>query len=94
MTAEEIIKALKCLPAEDRRRVAKHLALELSRPDGEDEPADLIARVLPDVLVKAADWAHYVSGKEVVERHGGRVVLAPLAEGRSTTDIIRKIRGD
>jgi hypothetical protein len=41
MTAEEIIEALKGLPTEERRRVAKHLALELLRPDGEDEPPDL-----------------------------------------------------
>ena len=41
MTAEEIIEALKGLPAEERRRVAEHLTLELSRPNGEDEPAEL-----------------------------------------------------
>jgi hypothetical protein len=41
MTAEEMIEALKGLPTEERRRVAKHLALELSRPDGEDAPAEL-----------------------------------------------------
>ncbi len=57
----------------------------------EDEPAALIAELLPDVLVKAEDWAHYVSGRDVVERNGGRVVLAPLVPGLSTSDIIRKI---
>jgi len=59
----------------------------------EDEPKDLIARLLPDVLVKGADWAHYVSGREVVEAHGGRVVLAEMVEGRSTTRVIERIRG-
>ena len=58
---------------------------------GEDEPRDLIAQVLPDVLVKAADWAHYVSGRDVVEAHGGRVVLAPMVDGLSTTSIVAKI---
>lgn len=58
----------------------------------EDEPADLIAKILPDVLVKGEDWAHYVSGREIVEKLGGRVVLAPMTEGRSTTKIIEKIR--
>lgn len=57
----------------------------------EDEPATLIAELLPNVLIKGADWAHYVSGREIVEQHGGRVALAPLVEGKSTTDIIRKI---
>jgi len=58
----------------------------------EDEPRDLIAAILPDVLVKGADWAHYVSGREIVEAQGGRVVLADLVAGRSTTDIVETIR--
>ena len=57
----------------------------------EDEPAKLIAELLPDVLVKGSDWAHYVSGRDVVEKHGGKVVLAKLVKGRSTSDVIRKI---
>jgi len=57
----------------------------------EDEPRDLIAQILPDVLVKGRDWAHYVSGRDVVEAHGGRVVLADMVEGRSTTGIIERI---
>jgi D-glycero-beta-D-manno-heptose 1-phosphate adenylyltransferase len=57
----------------------------------EDEPRDLIAAVLPHVLVKGADWAHYVSGREVVEAAGGRVVLAEFIPGRSTTNIVEKI---
>lgn len=57
----------------------------------EDEPADLIAALLPDVLVKGEDWAHYVSGREVVEANGGRVALAPLVEDRSTTHVIERI---
>lgn len=56
----------------------------------EDEPKDLIATVLPDVLVKGKDWAHYVSGRDIVEAHGGHVVLADMVEGRSTTNILRK----
>lgn len=58
----------------------------------EDEPAELIARILPNVLVKGADWAHYVSGREIVEAHGGRVVLADLVPGRSTTGILARLK--
>ena len=57
----------------------------------EDEPRDLISVLLPDVLVKAEDWSHYVSGRDVVEANGGRVVLAPLVKGLSTSGIIKKI---
>jgi len=58
---------------------------------GDDEPKEIIARILPQVLVKGRDWAHYVSGREVVESHGGRVVLADMVEGRSTTNTIERI---
>lgn len=58
---------------------------------GEDEPRTLIAELLPDVLVKGSDWAHYVSGRDVVEARGGRVVLARMVRGRSTTELIRRI---
>lgn len=57
----------------------------------EDEPKELIAHLLPDVLVKGEDWAHYVSGRDVVEANGGKVVLAKMVAGRSTTNVIKKI---
>ena len=57
----------------------------------EDEPKELIAELQPDVLVKAEDWAHYVSGREIVEARGGQVVLAPMVAGLSTTKLIEKI---
>ncbi len=57
----------------------------------EDEPKALIAELQPDVLVKAEDWAHYVSGRDVVEARGGKVVLAPMVQGLSTTQLIEKI---
>jgi D-glycero-beta-D-manno-heptose 1-phosphate adenylyltransferase len=57
----------------------------------EKEPKDMIAQILPQVLVKGKDWAHYVSGREVVEANGGRVVLADMVENRSTTGTIQRI---
>jgi len=61
----------------------------------EDEPKALITELIPDVLVKGSDWAHYVSGRDVVEAAGGRVVLADFVAGRSTTGIIERItRGE
>lgn len=55
------------------------------------EPKDVVAQILPQVLVKGRDWAHYVSGREIVEANGGQVVLADLVEGRSTTGTIERI---
>jgi len=57
----------------------------------EDEPRDLIGRILPQVLIKGRDWAHYVSGRDVVEANGGKVVLADMVEGKSTTGTIEKV---
>jgi rfaE bifunctional protein nucleotidyltransferase chain/domain len=56
-------------------------------------PREVIARLLPDVLVKGGDWAgDQIVGREEVEAAGGRVVCAPVVPGFSTTEILRKIR--
>lgn len=57
----------------------------------EDEPKDLIGKILPQVLVKGKDWAHYVSGREIVEANGGSVILADMVDDRSTTGTIEKV---
>jgi rfaE bifunctional protein nucleotidyltransferase chain/domain len=57
----------------------------------EETPRDLIAEVLPDILVKGADWAHFVAGREEVEAAGGKVVLLPLEPGFSTTNIEKEL---
>ena len=57
----------------------------------DEEPKGLIGEILPDVLVKGRDWAHYVSGRDIVEANGGRVVLADMVEGLSTSNVIAKI---
>ncbi|HTX17613.1 MAG TPA: D-glycero-beta-D-manno-heptose 1-phosphate adenylyltransferase [Bacteroidota bacterium] len=59
---------------------------------GEETPYELIKALLPDVLVKGADWkVDDVVGKDVVEEAGGRVLTLPFVPGRSTTTIIGKI---
>lgn len=57
----------------------------------EDTPTELIAAVLPDVLVKGADWSHFIAGREEVERAGGKVLALPLEPGYSTTGIVDEI---
>jgi rfaE bifunctional protein nucleotidyltransferase chain/domain len=54
----------------------------------EDTPRELIAEVLPDVLVKGADWSHFIAGREEVEAAGGRVLTVALEPGYSTTNIV------
>jgi rfaE bifunctional protein nucleotidyltransferase chain/domain len=77
---------------QESERIA--LALHLEAVDAvtvfdEDTPRELIAAVLPDILVKGADWSHFIAGREEVEASGGKVVTIPLEEGFSTTNIIK-----
>ncbi len=72
------------------------LALQLEAVDAvtlfdEDTPRELIAAVLPDVLVKGADWVHFVAGREEVEAAGGVVHTLALEPGFSTTNIAEQV---
>lgn len=57
----------------------------------EDTPRELIAAVLPDILLKGADWAHFIAGREEVEAVGGKVLALPLEPGYSTTGILEEV---
>ncbi|RVA26545.1 D-glycero-beta-D-manno-heptose 1-phosphate adenylyltransferase, partial [Mesorhizobium sp. M7D.F.Ca.US.004.03.1.1] len=59
----------------------------------EDTPLALIEALLPDILVKGADYTvDTVVGADVVQKAGGRVVLVDLVAGKSTTNTIGKLR--
>jgi D-beta-D-heptose 7-phosphate kinase/D-beta-D-heptose 1-phosphate adenosyltransferase len=61
----------------------------------EDTPLELVRSLLPDVIVKGEDWREKgVVGADVVEAHGGKVVLVPLTPGLSSSEVIRRIRED
>jgi len=61
----------------------------------EDTPLSLIVALEPDVLVKGGDWAlDDIVGRAEVERRGGRVERIPLVPGLSTTELIRRVRGE
>jgi D-beta-D-heptose 7-phosphate kinase/D-beta-D-heptose 1-phosphate adenosyltransferase len=60
----------------------------------EDTPETLIAALRPDVLVKGADYTlDQVVGADLVRSWGGRVMLAELLPGNSTTATIARLRG-
>ena len=60
---------------------------------GEPTPREVIAALLPDVLVKGADWpADAIVGRKEVEAAGGRVERVSLLPGRSTTALVERIR--
>ena len=76
----------------ERARMAAALAaVEAVVFFDEDTPRELIAAVLPDILIKGADWAHFVAGREEVEAAGGKVMLLSLEPGFSTTNIEKEL---
>jgi D-beta-D-heptose 7-phosphate kinase/D-beta-D-heptose 1-phosphate adenosyltransferase len=79
-------------PEQDRIRLMCALeAVDAVTVFEEDTPRRLIAELLPDILVKGGDWAHFVAGREEVEAAGGRVELLPLEPGYSTTGLEEEI---
>jgi len=59
----------------------------------EDTPEALIAALLPDVLVKGADYeGREVAGAEAVRAAGGEVRLLDMVRGRSTSELAARIR--
>lgn len=60
----------------------------------EDTPERVIRAIQPDVLVKGAEYSvAQVPGADVVQARGGRVVLLDMVEGKSTTNLVTRMRG-
>ena len=81
------------VPENERAEVLASLAcVDFVSLFDEPDPLEIIRSLLPDVLVKGADWAKdAIVGRDIVEANGGRVVRIPLTQGASTTSIIEKI---
>jgi len=61
----------------------------------EDTPLDLIAALKPAVHVKGGDYdAEALPETPLVRAYGGEVVILPFLEGRSTTNILKRLRGE
>jgi D-glycero-beta-D-manno-heptose 1-phosphate adenylyltransferase len=77
------------LPEEERAELAAAFeAVDAVTLFDEDTPRELIADILPDILVKGADWSHFIAGREEVEAAGGQVLTLPLEPGHSTTNLV------
>ncbi|MEE8542670.1 MAG: D-glycero-beta-D-manno-heptose 1-phosphate adenylyltransferase, partial [Gammaproteobacteria bacterium] len=81
-------------PLEDRMAVLAGLAaVDWVVPFSAETPAALIARLLPDVLVKGGDYeADEIAGGKAVITNGGEVRILGLKKGRSTSALVRSIR--
>ncbi len=59
----------------------------------EETPFNLISEIIPDILAKGGDYKiNEIAGHEVVQKNGGEVIIIPLTEGFSSTEIIDKIK--
>lgn len=99
VNSDASVRALKgpdrpLVPAEDRARVLTALEyVDAVAVFDELTPVELLRRLRPDVWVKGADY----SGIDLVEadtvrRHGGEVVLLPYLGGRSTSNLVARVR--
>lgn len=80
------------LPEDERAATLAALAcVDAVSIFGEETPHALLEALVPDVLVKGADWAHWIAGREIVEAAGGRVFAIPVEAGYSTTDVVANI---
>jgi rfaE bifunctional protein nucleotidyltransferase chain/domain len=79
----------------DRARVLAALAcVDCVVLFDDDTPLELIRALRPDVLVKGADYGRdQIVGADEVEGWGGRVLRVSLVPGKSTTDLVRRLRG-
>ena len=59
----------------------------------EDTPVELIKAIKPDVLIKGADYKiDEVVGRDIVEAYGGKIYLAEIKQGHSTTETVKKLK--
>ncbi len=59
----------------------------------EETPAELIREIIPNILVKGGDYTvETVVGADTVQNNGGKVIIIPFVEGKSTTRIINKMK--
>lgn len=78
----------------DRAEVVSSLeSVDYATSFGDSTPLRLIELIKPDVLVKGGDWsADKIVGAGFVKSYGGKVVSIPYITGRSTTNLIKKIK--
>lgn len=59
----------------------------------EETPAEILSELQPDILVKGGDWGeNEIVGRDILEARGGKVIRVSPVPGKSTTDMIEKIR--
>jgi rfaE bifunctional protein nucleotidyltransferase chain/domain len=99
LNSDDSVRALKgperpFVPFADRAAVLAGLrSVDVVVGFGEKTPETLLERIRPDVHVKSAQYrVDELPERYVVEKHGGHIVLAPHEAGKSTTDLVARVR--
>lgn len=81
------------VPQNERAFILSNLkAVDYVTIFNEDDPYEVIKKVVPDILVKGADWkVENIIGKDVVEKAGGKVETIEFVNMQSTTNIIKTV---
>lgn len=101
INSDESVKRLKgekrpCLTQDERSEIIASLEyVDYVVIFDEDTPQELIEAIVPDVLVKGADYKKEdIVGYDVVTKNGGKVITVEQENGKSTTNIIEKIKSN
>ena len=101
LNSDESVRTLKgagrpAIPAEERAEILANLeCVDAVLIFDELTPQKVVAALLPDVLVKGGDWpGDQIVGREEVEAAGGGVALVDVVQGYSTSEILKRIRGE
>ena len=99
LNSDESVRTLKgpnrpVIPEQERAEILSSLeCVDAVTIFPELTPQNLIAALLPDVLVKGGDWpGDQIVGRAEVEAAGGRVARIDIVPGYSTTEMLQKIR--
>lgn len=99
LNSDESVRALKgpgrpVLPEQERAEILAALeCVDAVVIFSEPTPREIIAALLPDILVKGGDWpGDQIVGREEIEAVGGKVERVAVLPGYSTTEILKKIR--
>lgn len=99
LNSDSSVRAIKgakrpLVSAEDRAEVIAALEfVDLITIFEELTPLELINYLKPDILIKGGDWPEEkIVGREEIKKWGGRVVIIPEVTGKSTTNIVKKIK--
>jgi len=99
LNSDSSVRAIKgkkrpIVPEEERAEVLASLEfIDYITIFSEQTPLDLINYLKPDILIKGGDWPEEkVVGRDEVKKWGGRVIIIPEIAGKSTTNIVEKIK--